>query len=558
MIPKRIDRKTGTRDKYPQLAEYIAAAKETGEKLDKFWIEGCAAGTELQDLDLALAEIEVIRDFKPKISERTYHLVVSFRPGEREKLSDEDLKDIEREFAKALGYGDHQRVAGTHVNTDNFHMHVAYNKVHPVTHRVHTPRRDFFILEKTARAMEQKYGLFVDRGASESVEPGNAKVQSIEAQTWQQSFESHLKEHKSEILVAIAKATTWHEVHANLVDFDAGLKKRANGLVFHQLGGRHAMKASSLDRSCSLNAMEGRFGPYEPAPIPECAPTPKHPYTAKPKFHHPGQDRLWQAFLDTRKRPSFLARNFLNIRSWKDFLIADAMKDPLAMAIIITYKEFFRALEGAPAPTHVPRAILPALAHWFRALPWEAAKRRPASEEVVSGLGLQIPADARVIFPLRDSKKRTWAIRAVAPDGQACEMGDIRKGAALHHIIDPYHVLEGGKSWHGPIIITTDSNAAATISEAARVPIIIVARENDLGTFAQEMRQRHPESDALVVSPEKQNETRQAAKLDGETVLSPEAVIINIRARPELKQRCTEFNSSQMGLLVSTGSISSD
>ena len=464
MIPKRIDRKAGTRDKYPQLAEYIAAAKETGEKLDKFWIEGCAAGTELQDLDLALAEIGVIRDFKPKISERTYHLVVSFRPGEREKLSDNDLKDIEREFAKALGYGDHQRVAGTHVNTDNFHMHVAYNKVHPVTHRVHTPRRDFFILEKTARAMEQKYGLFVDRGASESVEPGNAKVQSIEAQTWQQSFESHLKEHKPEILAAISKATNWREVHANLVDFDAGLKKRANGLVFHQLGGRHAMKASALDRSCSLRAMENRFGPYEVAPSPERAPAPKHPYIAKPKFHHPGQDRLWQAFLDTRKRPSFLARNFLNIRSWKDFLIADAMKDPLAMAIIITYKEFFRALEGAPAPTHVPRAILPALAHWFRTLPWKPLESSIRDASKNSEPSLKVAGDNKAVFPLRDREGCTWGIRAVDTQGRTCDVGSSQARLALRHILNSQRVLaKDDDARHSPIVIATEFESTIEI-----------------------------------------------------------------------------------------------
>src|SRR5690606_41073424 len=56
-----------------------------------------------------------------------------FRSGDREKLSAETLKDIEAEFAAALGLQDHQRVAGTHINTDNFHMHVAYNLVNPRT-----------------------------------------------------------------------------------------------------------------------------------------------------------------------------------------------------------------------------------------------------------------------------------------------------------------------------------------------------------------------------------------------------------------------------------------
>src|SRR3546814_6539433 len=44
--------------------------------------------------------------------------MVSFRD---ERPSPEALRDIEREFAQALGFGDHQRIAGTHINTENFH-----------------------------------------------------------------------------------------------------------------------------------------------------------------------------------------------------------------------------------------------------------------------------------------------------------------------------------------------------------------------------------------------------------------------------------------------------
>lgn len=134
MIAKRIDKKPDVRDDYSNLGRYVAAARETGEKLDKFWIVNCDAGTGLGDLDTALIEIEATRTMaSADVDNKTYHLVVSLQPGEQAKLSQEDLQDIERHFAEALGFTDHQRVAGTHINTDNFHLHVAFNKVHPVT-----------------------------------------------------------------------------------------------------------------------------------------------------------------------------------------------------------------------------------------------------------------------------------------------------------------------------------------------------------------------------------------------------------------------------------------
>ena len=76
----------------------------------------------------------------------------------------ETLKEIERAYAKALGFEDHQRVVGAHTNTDNFHLHVGYNKIHPKTGNVHTPFRDFKALAEVSMAVEQKYGLATDYG----------------------------------------------------------------------------------------------------------------------------------------------------------------------------------------------------------------------------------------------------------------------------------------------------------------------------------------------------------------------------------------------------------
>ncbi|TAN56392.1 MAG: relaxase [Magnetospirillum sp.] len=333
VIAKRIPKKPEVRDDFSHLGRYIAAAREKGEKLDKFWTVNCDAGGTLADLDTALIEIEATRALKPGASDRTYHLVISFRPDEQDKLSADDLKEIERSFAEALGFGEHQRVAGTHVNTDNFHMHIAFNKIHPRTLRCHTPHRDFFALSKTCRAMEQKYGLQVDRGIDDERHPLTGAARDFEAKTWQQSFESHLLEHKSEILAVIAGATSWQKLHDGLAEYDTQLRKRGAGLAFRQIGGKGAMKASALDRTCSLKGLEDRLGPYRPPAEKAAGKTrpPKRPYRAKPLTRHPGTDRLWRAYRQ-EKRPGFLGR-VLHIRNWKDYLLADAHKDLLALAI---------------------------------------------------------------------------------------------------------------------------------------------------------------------------------------------------------------------------------
>lgn len=149
MIATRVPKRPDLPDNYTRLAKYIAAAREEGEKLRDFWIVNCDAGEGIEDLDTALVEIEAVQALKPQTRTKSYHLVLSFRLGEEERLSPDDLKDIERAFAETLGFAEHQRVAGTHINTDNFHMHVAYNMVHPRTLKMTTPWNDYARLERT-------------------------------------------------------------------------------------------------------------------------------------------------------------------------------------------------------------------------------------------------------------------------------------------------------------------------------------------------------------------------------------------------------------------------
>ena len=66
MIGKKIkDPEIKTR--YRKIAEYIAAAKESGEKLHSLWIEQCDTGTGAEDLDLAIREIEATQSLSNRM-----------------------------------------------------------------------------------------------------------------------------------------------------------------------------------------------------------------------------------------------------------------------------------------------------------------------------------------------------------------------------------------------------------------------------------------------------------------------------------------------------------
>ncbi|WP_114095813.1 TraI/MobA(P) family conjugative relaxase [Thalassospira xiamenensis] len=354
MIATKIGKKSGVPDNYTRLGEYIAAAEEKGEKLHQFWIRNCDAGTNIEDLGLAILEIEAVRRQKPDIADKTYHLVVSFRPGDQDKLSKDDLMVIEAEYAKALGYEDHQRVAGTHINTNNFHMHIAFNKVHPETLKVVTPHRDFKILAKVSREMEKKYGLAIDPGMTDGQKRDPNKLspaaRDYEAHTWQESFQRHVLKHREEILEGLGKAKNWQEAHEVLARYDISLKLRGNGLVLMSPDGQ-AMKASQLDRSCGKNKLEERFGVYEALPDKQPRKELHHAkakrrYKLRPLVPHRNTATLWRRYLNRRKvmprQPSLTART---MRNWKMFLLMEATQDPLAMALIMAHREMLRTLQ---------------------------------------------------------------------------------------------------------------------------------------------------------------------------------------------------------------------
>ena len=229
MIAKRVQRRSG--DDYGRLARYLEAASDPGEKLDRLWMVNCDAGDTAEDLELAIAEIEATQAQNMRATgDKTYHLILSFR---NDRPDPEALRQIEWQFAAALGFGQHQRVAATHVNTDNFHMHIAINKIHPESGRSVTPFRDFEALEATCRAVERQYGLSVDNGRTETRErpPAHAPAQDVERHTWEQSFVSWVRGHRGELEAAIEAADGWEDVHRAFGRLNLGIKPAGAGLV---------------------------------------------------------------------------------------------------------------------------------------------------------------------------------------------------------------------------------------------------------------------------------------------------------------------------------------
>ena len=301
MISKHVSYEAA-HDNYGALARYIADAGHEGEKCLASWCAGCAAD---DDYELAILEAQAGQALNTRSQkEKTYHLLISFRPEDEAKLTPKAFKAIEERFAAALGYTGHQRHCGIHKNTNNIHMHVAYNMIHPERHTRHEPFRDYAIRDELCREIEREYGLTVDNGREQRrVNALTPKAATIEAQTGQESFESYAKRHRGKILEVLKRAADWQDLHETMKVHGLGIKPHGNGLVITDVHGNHAAKASAIDRTLSAKRLQERFGEFRPyrslRQIQELS-----RYQAAPLYRAPERGELYARFkvgIETRK-----------------------------------------------------------------------------------------------------------------------------------------------------------------------------------------------------------------------------------------------------------------
>ncbi len=303
-------------DNYGRLASYIADANHAGEKSLMSWCAGTWTGASegehhegeysekenfIDDLDIynqSIGEVLDTQSLNTRTSkEKTYHLMISFRTEDEGKLSQEDFKTIEERFAKLLGFEGHQRHCGVHINTENMHMHIAYNMIHPDKLTRHEPYRDYMKRDKLCRELEKEYNLSVDNGIDplDTSYKLSAKSAKKEVLTGEESFETFTQFHHDEIMKKVEKANSWEEMHCVFALYGLELKTKGNGLAIKNKKGFQAIKASKFDRDISYKKLTDRFGSFTPIKTVILA---KEWYKKKPLQKNNYSEELWKEFTE--------------------------------------------------------------------------------------------------------------------------------------------------------------------------------------------------------------------------------------------------------------------
>ena len=254
MIAKHVPMQSVAKSNFASLVAYLCDTQHKQERLGWVAVTHCRSATP----EAAAREVLATqaRNTRAK-SDKTYHLIVSFRPGEQVKEA--TCRAIEARLCEGLGLGAHQRVSALHYDTDSVHLHVAINKIHPTKYTIHNPYYDHPKLGQLCTALEQEYGLAPDnhcprqRGAA-------CRAADMERHGGLESLLGWIKRTCQERILA---ARSWIDLHRVLQTHGLTLRERGTGFVISATNGT-AVKASSIDPACSRPQLEKRLGRYAP------------------------------------------------------------------------------------------------------------------------------------------------------------------------------------------------------------------------------------------------------------------------------------------------------
>jgi Relaxase/Mobilisation nuclease domain/Large polyvalent protein-associated domain 7 len=251
------------------LVDYIAGPKAGGDG-EKVEHRGAA---NLLNVDHA-AQVEEMIDLA-EVARRSpqpvQHWIISWREGEQPTAAQADAAVAT--FLDEMGLAEHQVIYALHRDTQNCHLHLAVNRVHPDTEKVVTVNNGFDheVAHRAIARIERDQGwqregraLFLARpdGELERLRPrgGIERQPSGPAR----DFEERVGERSAQRIALevaapiIREARSWHEVHDGLAREGIRFERKGSGAVLWI--GHEPVKASSAGRDCSMAALEKRLG----------------------------------------------------------------------------------------------------------------------------------------------------------------------------------------------------------------------------------------------------------------------------------------------------------
>ncbi|MHB1587398.1 MAG: TraI/MobA(P) family conjugative relaxase [Acidiferrobacteraceae bacterium] len=231
-----------------------------------------------------------------------YHVALSWRAGEHPTRP--QVEHAVAHVMKALGMAECQALWALHRDTDQDHVHIVMNRVHPEKGIVvGPPRFDYRVIDKACRELELAQGwqhtpgpyvieagphgaVIVRRSRKERYERGlfrtihltpegqpvftpSQKAGRAARNQGVPSFQDWVTGDPARALHTILNRPdpTWADVHRALADYGVTITTKGSGMIVTTTISGHRIltaKASQLGRDCSKGRLEQQLGPYVP------------------------------------------------------------------------------------------------------------------------------------------------------------------------------------------------------------------------------------------------------------------------------------------------------
>jgi hypothetical protein len=434
MIAKIVPIKSLRKSNFSALVKYLTDPQSKSERIGLVSITNCYT----DELTPAMLEIQNTQEMNRRArSDKTCHLVLSFPEGER--LSNDQLSEIEERFCEALGFREHQRISVVHDDTDHQHIHIAINKIHPRKLTIHNPYYDYKKVAALCEQIEQEFGLTQVNHETKRDESSRI-IQDIEAKG---GIESLLGWIRRECLDDIKRADTWQGLHQLLQNHGLAIKERGNGLVFVSSHGM-AVKASYVDRSLSKPNLIKRLGAFEAAVhTVQTTTAQSKQYQPKPLQNNIDTARLFERYRQQQAAAaSWRKEQWLTLREQRDRLIERAKKNAKRKRSILKQVQAGQLVKKALSATVSGqfKATLDDIKREYRAayaqlktsqrrmawLDWLTVEAKNGNAEALSALRARSKKDSRVAgnhlsgYRYQNNHSRNDTVEAITKDGTVC------------------------------------------------------------------------------------------------------------------------------------------
>jgi len=273
VIGKIPDKRRDGRSSFKDLVEYcLDESGKDGKKHAKVEYIGVQ---NLLSAQTAALEMAALATDNARCKDPVFHAILSWR--EMEIPTTEQVDEAVRILLDELGLADCQALWALQKDTENRHVHIVVNRIHPETARAIQPAANwtFKAIQRAARKIELSQGWEIEQNGTYFVdEEGHIfekskhretalsqSAKDAEAHTATKSAERIAQEVAAPIM---REVQTWNELHAHLAKQGIAFEKKGSGAILFI--GDIAVKASKAGRDISLSKLVSRLGPYQPRP----------------------------------------------------------------------------------------------------------------------------------------------------------------------------------------------------------------------------------------------------------------------------------------------------